>query len=108
LTISVSVGIGLRRLIGGAAKVEAAGGTVREVLADLGERYPSLRQSLLAPGVSPQQVANFYVNGEDVRYRQGLDTLLAADDELLLLSPVAGGSVVRAGARPVPQARAAC
>ncbi|MCL5109227.1 MAG: MoaD/ThiS family protein [Chloroflexi bacterium] len=91
MATTVSIGISLRRLTGGAAKVAAEGSTVREALADLGERYPLLRESLLAPGVSPQHVANFYVNGEDVRYREGLDTPLAAGDELLLLSVVSGG-----------------
>ena len=63
----------LREQVGGERQVEADGETVRELLDDLMSRFPSLRPQLveddeLAPFV------NVYVEGEDVRTREGLET----------------------------------
>jgi sulfur-carrier protein len=57
----------------GAREVEASGGTVRELLDDLMGRFPALRGQLLEEDdLAP--FVNVYVEGEDVRTRDGLDT----------------------------------
>ena len=74
----------------GAREVEASGGTVRELLDDLTARFPALRGQLiedeeLAPFV------NVYVEGEDVRTQDGLDTPVGAAATVILLPAMAGG-----------------
>ena len=74
----------------GAREVEARGGTVRELLDDLLGRFPSLRGQLfedeeLAPFV------NVYVEGEDVRTKDGLETAVDDGSTVILLPAMAGG-----------------
>jgi sulfur-carrier protein len=80
----------LRGEVGGARQVEADGQTVREVLEDLAERYPSLGAQVLDDG----QIATFvniYLGGEDVRTLDGLDTVVPAGQTVILLPAMAGG-----------------
>ena len=80
----------LRIETGGERQVPAEGGTVRELLDDLMARFPGLRTQLgedddIAPFV------NVYVEGEDVRTLDGLDTLVATGSTVILLPAMAGG-----------------
>jgi sulfur-carrier protein len=80
----------LRAETAGAREVEASGGTVRELLDDLLGRFPSLRGQLL----EDEQLApfvNVYVEGEDVRTRDGLDTAVDDGSTVILLPAMAGG-----------------
>ena len=80
----------LRGEVGGAREVPAEGGNVRELLDDLLARFPGLRHQLveddeLAPFV------NVYVEGEDVRTLDGLDTEVEHGNTVILLPAMAGG-----------------
>ena len=82
----------LRTETGGQRQVPAAGETVRELLDDLMSRFPGLRSQLvedeeLAPFV------NVYVEGEDVRTLDGLDTPVENGSTVILLPAMAGGGV---------------
>jgi molybdopterin converting factor small subunit len=81
----------LRAEVGGARDLDAHGSTVAEVIDDLVERYPPLAAQLLQDGELAPFV-NVYVGGEDVRTRDGVDTLVRDDDQLILLPAMAGGS----------------
>lgn len=81
----------LRGEVGGARQVEADGGTVRELLEDLAVRYPALGAQVLENGgVAP--FVNVYLGGEDVRTLDGLETVVADGQTLILLPAMAGGS----------------
>ena len=80
----------LRSETEGAREVEASGGTVRELIDDLLGRFPALRGQLLddeelAPFV------NVYVEGEDVRTKDGLETPVDDGSTVILLPAMAGG-----------------
>ena len=80
----------LRNEVGGARQVEADGETVREVLDDLVERHPALAPQILQDGgIAP--FVNVYVDGEDVRTRDGLDTPVRDGSTVILLPAMAGG-----------------
>jgi molybdopterin synthase sulfur carrier subunit len=81
----------LRAEVGGARELEADGATVAEVIDDLVDRYPPLAAQLLQDGELASFV-NVYLDGEDVRTRDGLDTEVDDDDQLILLPAMAGGS----------------
>jgi sulfur-carrier protein len=81
----------LRADVGGARELEADGATVAEVIDDLVDRYPPLAAQLLQDGELASFV-NVYLDGEDVRTRDGLDTEVDDDDQLILLPAMAGGS----------------
>ena len=80
----------LRNETHGAREVEARGGTVRELLDDLMGRFPTLRGQLLEDDELAPFV-NVYVEGEDVRTRDGLETPVAESSTVILLPAVAGG-----------------
>jgi sulfur-carrier protein len=80
----------LREQTGGERELAADGDTVRELLDDLMSRFPALRSQLvedddLAPFV------NVYVEGEDVRTLDGLETEVRAGSTVILLPAMAGG-----------------
>jgi sulfur-carrier protein len=81
----------LRSAVGGQKQVELEGGTIRELVAALVSKYPSLEQQLLDESGDLNRFVNVYVNGQDVRYLDGLDTPVAERDEVRLLPAMAGG-----------------
>ena len=81
----------LRENTGGDRSVEVSGGTVAEALNDLFARHPALRDRVTQEGELSQFI-NVYVNDRDVRYRDGLETAVGADDTIILLPAMAGGS----------------
>ena len=80
----------LRAEVGGERQVPAVGGTVRELLDDLTGRFPGLRTQLFEDGEIAQFV-NIYVEGEDVRTLDGLETAVAEGSTVILLPAMAGG-----------------
>ncbi len=81
----------LRANVGGSKQVEVEGGTVGDILIELVRRYPALHSQLLTDDGDLNRFVNVYVNGQDVRYLSGLDTPVAATDEVRLLPAMAGG-----------------
>ena len=80
----------LREEVGGERQVLAEGGTVREVLDDLAKRFPALGARIFDNGgIAP--FVNVYVEGEDVRTREGLDTPVGDAATVILLPAMAGG-----------------
>ena len=81
----------LRAEVGGEREVPAEGANVRELLDDLMEKFPALRAQLvrddeLAPFV------NVYLEGEDVRTLDGLETPVREGQTVILLPAMAGGA----------------
>ena len=80
----------LRAEAGGSREVEASGGTVRELLEDLRRRIPALG-SKVYDGEQIQPFVNVYLDGEDVRTLNGVDTPVSDGATLILLPAMAGG-----------------
>ena len=81
----------LRPQVGGNKEVELAGATVGAVVDALTAQYPSLKSQLLTADGELNRFVNVYVNGQDVRYLDGLATAVAERDEVRLLPAMAGG-----------------
>jgi len=81
----------LRDSVGGVREVEASGSTLRDLLSDLAERFPSLGRQVLGDGTELAPFVNVYVDNEDVRTLEGLDTPLREDATVILLPAMAGG-----------------
>jgi molybdopterin synthase sulfur carrier subunit len=80
----------LREQVGGERQVEAQGETVRDLLDDLMSRFPALRPQLVENDDLAAFV-NVYVEGEDVRTREGIDTEVRPGSTVILLPAMAGG-----------------
>ncbi len=80
----------LRKHTDDAAKVDVTGETVRAAIDDLATRYPALRERLLDSG-EIRGFVNVYVDDEDIRYLDGLDTPVEDGAEIAIMPAVAGG-----------------
>ena len=80
----------LREEVGGAREVPAEGENVRELLDDLMSRFPALRAQLV-PDDEIAPFVNVYVEGEDVRTLDGMETTVREGSTVILLPAMAGG-----------------
>ncbi len=81
----------LRARTDGEAEVLAEGDNVGEVLEALAEAHPDTRDQLFAGDGALNRYVNVYLNDEDVRVLDGLDTAVAAADTVVILPAMAGG-----------------
>ncbi len=90
MAISVKIPTQLRSATEGEATASVDGSTVGEVLDSLYERYGELRSRIAEDG-GLRRFVNVYVDGEDIRFLDGLDTAVKDGDEVTILPAVAGG-----------------
>lgn len=81
----------LRPYSGGNSQVEVTGSTVGEALEALTVQYPDLRQHLY-DGQELRSFVNIYLNQEDIRYGDGIETAVAENDTLMIIPSIAGGA----------------
>ena len=81
----------LRPSVGGVRELELPGASVGEVVRELIARHPGLGGQVLAPDGALNRYVNVYLNGQDVRYLDGLETPVGERDEVRLLPAMAGG-----------------
>ncbi len=91
MSIRVRIPTPLRAAADGAAELSLEAATVQALIEDLESRYPQMRGRLRDEGGQLRRFVNVYVNGEDVRFRDGLGTTLREGDELSIVPAVAGG-----------------
>ena len=90
MAIKVQIPTPMRQHTEGKTTVEAAGATVKATLDDLVVRYPGLQQRLFLNG-QVRQFVNLYLNDEDIRYLDNLNTPVKDGDDLAIIPAVAGG-----------------
>jgi molybdopterin synthase sulfur carrier subunit len=81
----------LRASVGGDKEVSASGSNVGEVLRDLASTHPATESQLFAPDGALNRYVNVYLNDEDVRVLEGLETAVGDADTLQILPAMAGG-----------------
>ncbi|GBD00273.1 Sulfur carrier protein CysO [bacterium HR17] len=91
MPIKVRIPTPLQNLTGGAAEVIAEGKTVREVIDDLDRKYAGIKTRLCEESGEVRRFVNIFVNDEDIRFLQGLDTALKEGDEVSIIPAIAGG-----------------
>jgi sulfur-carrier protein len=82
----------LRASVGGEKQLEASGATVGEVLHDLAASHPATQSQLFSAEGELNRYVNVYLNDEDVRVLDGLDTGVLDADTLVILPAMAGGA----------------
>jgi molybdopterin synthase sulfur carrier subunit len=93
LTLSTIVRIPtpLRKLTEGQDVVTGEGETLRQCIESLESRFPGMKERLLDEEGELRRFVNVYINGEDVRFGEGLGTRLMGGDEVSIVPAVAGG-----------------
>lgn len=92
MAVEVRIPTVFQKLVGGSKTVESSGGTVAEVLDRLNTEYPGFRERLTNEEGEIHRFVNIYVNNEDIRYLENLDTSLSDGDVVTILPAVAGGT----------------
>jgi MoaD family protein len=82
----------LRPSVGGEKELEAPGDNVGDILRALVDSHPDTQTQLFAPDGGLNRYVNVYLNDEDVRVLDGLDTAVSDADTLVILPAMAGGS----------------
>ena len=82
----------LRPSVGGEKEVQATGADVAAVLSSLAEDHPDTRSQLFSGEGELNRYVNVYLNDEDVRVLDGLETSVSETDTLVILPAMAGGS----------------
>lgn len=81
----------LAKAAGGKTVLKAEGTTVGEVVADLARRFPELAPRLRDHEGQPYPYVVFYLDDEDIRFRDGFDTRVADGAEITVVPAIAGG-----------------
>ena len=92
MTVRVRIPSPLRSVTEGQAEVQVAGENLAGCLDALEGQFPAMRARLRGEDGELRRFVNLYLNGEDVRFLQGLDTQVQAGDELSIIPAVAGGA----------------
>lgn len=92
MTVTVRIPTPLRKLTNEKDIVQGDGGTLSACIDALDSQYPGLKERLLDETGELRRFVNIYVNGEDVRFQQGVQTPLNSGDEISIVPAVAGGA----------------
>ena len=82
----------LRASVGGEKEVDAEGASVGEVLRALADAHPGTQEQLFSADGDLNRYVNVYLNDEDVRVLEGLDTSVSEGDTIVILPAMAGGA----------------
>jgi molybdopterin converting factor small subunit len=95
MAIEVRIPTILRTYTGGAKAVEGSGTTLAELFADLDSRHSGIRDRIVdaEKGNQLRRFVNVYLNDEDVRFLDGIETKLTDGDNVTILPAVAGGAL---------------
>jgi molybdopterin synthase sulfur carrier subunit len=92
MAVTVKIPTLLRSLTGEKSTVTADGtSTLGELVEHLESSYPGMRDRLCEADGQLRRFVNVFVNGEDVRFLHGLESVLAEGDEVSIVPAVAGG-----------------
>ncbi len=82
----------LRAAVGGEKELTADGSSVAEILHSVAEQHPETQSQLFAADGGLNRYVNVYLNDEDVRVLQGLETSVSDSDTIVILPAMAGGA----------------
>ena len=89
--VIVRVPTPLRRLTNNQDKVEVEASTIGEFIESMESDYPGFKERVMDESGQLRYFVNIYLNGEDVRFLQGVDTATQSGDEISIVPAVAGG-----------------
>jgi molybdopterin synthase sulfur carrier subunit len=91
MSVQVRVPTPLRRFTAGAEEVAAIGATVRAVVEDLEKSHPGMKERICDEEGKVRRFVNIFVNGDDIRFLNNLDTPVKDGDEVSIVPAIAGG-----------------
>jgi molybdopterin synthase sulfur carrier subunit len=92
MAITVRIPTPLRRVTDGQDKVDTEGETLKQIIDSMESQYPGIKERLCDEDGNLRNFVNVYVNGEDVRFLDGVDSETGDGDEISIVPAVAGGA----------------
>jgi molybdopterin synthase sulfur carrier subunit len=89
--VVVKVPTPLRTLTGGKSQVEGKGESLKDLIADLDMNFAGMKERLCEESGDVRRFINIFVNDEDIRFLQGVNTKLKDGDEVSIIPAIAGG-----------------
>ena len=94
MSVSVRIPTPLRSLTSDRDVVEASGETLQQLVLNLEQQFPGIGDRIIDEDGEIRRFVNLFVNGEDVRFLEGLHTALKQGDEVSIVPAVAGGQLL--------------
>lgn len=91
MSVRVRVPTPLRKFTQGADEVNAQGSNIRSLVEDLEKNYPGIKERICDETGKVRRFVNVYVNGDDIRFLQNLETSLKEGDSISIVPAIAGG-----------------
>ena len=91
MAVEVQIPAVLKKLTGGVKSVKGEGQTVRELLENLDREYPGMKKQLTSDEGELHRFVNIYLNDEDIRFLQQMETPVKDGDVVSILPAIAGG-----------------
>lgn len=92
MMVRVRVPTPLRKFTNGADEVDAQGISVRSMVEDLDRKFPGIKDRICDETGKIRRFVNVYVNGDDIRFLQNLETALKEGDNISIVPAIAGGA----------------
>jgi molybdopterin synthase sulfur carrier subunit len=91
MALNVRIPTPLRKITNGKDEVTAEGKNVKEVIEDLEKNYPGLKERICEEDGSLRRFVNVYLNDEDIRFKDNVQTEVKDTDEISIIPAIAGG-----------------
>ncbi|MBM4262510.1 MAG: MoaD/ThiS family protein [Deltaproteobacteria bacterium] len=91
MSVRVRVPTPLRKYTQGADEVAAQGSNIKSMVDDLEHHYPGIKERICDETGKVRRFVNVFVNGEDIRFLQNMDTSLKEGDNISIVPAIAGG-----------------
>ncbi len=92
MAVIVRIPTPLRNLTGGAEEVTCAGKTIREIIENLESQFGGIKDRICDENGDVRRFVNIYLNEEDIRFLQNLDTEVGDTSEISIVPAIAGGT----------------
>lgn len=96
MSVQVRIPTPLRRFTGGAEEVSAEGATISALVNDIEQNHPGIKERICDEQGNIRRFVNIFVNGDDIRFSDNLETVLKDGDEVSIVPAIAGGKCGRA------------
>ncbi len=91
MSVNVRVPTPLRKFTNGVDEVSAEGNSVHALVDDLEQKFPGIKERICDESGKIRRFVNVYVNGDDIRFLQNLETSLKEGDSISIVPAIAGG-----------------
>ncbi len=91
MAVKVRIPTPLRKITNGSDEVVAQGANISEVIEDLEKNFPGIKERICEDSGELRRFVNLYLNDEDIRFKENLETVLSDNDELSIIPAIAGG-----------------